>query len=251
MKSGLGRIAADARAWLAEHHAALDAAPGVLGSLFLHGMALTLVVLMLMRQPVQPPEPHFVPVDLVSLGDETTAPPVPVHAPAPQQKAAHGPLAAPRPEGVRPNATRPAVDPLEVQLRNFAKLRRPDSDLRLSPDGASDMTATSNGAAPGPAAYSVRDYIRAQVLRRWSLDLATLGDRHMVIALHVRLTKTGALAKITILDRQRYNKDPVYRDIAISARNAVILSAPFHIPGGVARPARDFTLTLDPRDTLR
>ena len=74
------------------------------------------------------------------------------------------------------------------------------------------MTATSNGAAPGPAAYSVRDYIRAQVLRRWSLDLATLGDRHMAIALHVRLTKTGAPSKITILDLPRYNKDPVYLD---------------------------------------
>jgi len=40
----------------------------------------------------------------------------------------------------------------------------------------SDRSASSNGAALGPrAAYSVKDLVRAQVERRWNLDLEGLG----------------------------------------------------------------------------
>ncbi|HEX3673028.1 MAG TPA: hypothetical protein VHU87_02030 [Rhizomicrobium sp.] len=227
--------------------------PGVLASLLLHGLILFCILFLFYHRPPDAAQksPAFVPVDVVEFGDQTTAPPEPVHAAVPQQKAMRGPASAPRPEAVAPNRTRPAPDALEVQLKNLAKLRQPDSDLTIENDGASDVTATSNGAEAGPTAYSVRDFIRAQILRRWNLDLSKLGSQTMLIALHVQLSKHGAVLDTEILDKHRYTTDAVYRDIAISARNAVLLSAPFKLPEHTPERALDFTLKLNPRDTLR
>ncbi len=97
----------------------------------------------------------------------------------------------------------------------------------------------------------MRDYIRAQILRRWNLNIAELKGRNIVIPLHVVVSGKGAIVAVDILDRQRYTTDPVYRDIALSARNAVLLSAPFQLPNGTPRDGLDFRLTLNPRDTLR
>jgi hypothetical protein len=240
-----------ARAWARTLSA--EPAPGVVGSLFLHGFILFFVLFLFFHRPsdtAQKTAP-FVPVDVVELGDRTTAPPAPAHAAVPQQKAMRGPAAAPKLEATAPNKTRAPVDSLEVQLKNLSKLRQPDSDLKIETDGASDVTATSNGAEAGPTAYSVRDYIRAQILRRWNLDLSKLGSQNMTIAVHVSLSKRGAVLDTDILDKHRYLTDAVYRDIALSARNAVLLSAPFKLPPGTPAGALEFTLNLNPRDTLR
>ncbi len=236
---------------LKRHRAALETAPGVLGSLLLHGLGLGLLLFLFMNRVAQErtQDVHVVPVDLVALGRETSAPPAPLHALSPQQQATHGPSGAPKPQGVRPRGKPVPDDALAVRLKALSKLRQPNSDLTINTEGTSDMTATSPGAAPGPAAYSVQDYIRAQVLRRWNLDLTALGTRDVVIALRVRLTARGAIDRVTILDHNRYKKDKMFREVALSARNAVILSAPFDIPDTMGR--LDFTMRLDPRDTLR
>jgi hypothetical protein len=227
--------------------------PGLAGSLVLHGMGLLLILLLFVHNTakIAQKQPPFVPVDVVQLGDETTAPPAPNHAPMPQQKAMKGPAAAPKPQAYAPNRTKAPKDELEVQLRNLAKLRQPDSDLKIE-NGASDDTATTNGAAPGTAtAYSVRDYIRAQILRRWVFDFSTLGNRNIVIPLRVSLTGRGVVIVAEITDRHRYVTDKLFREVALSARNAVLLSAPFKLPAGAPKDGIDFTLQLNPRDTLR
>jgi hypothetical protein len=240
-------------AFAGNHRAFAEVSPGVAGSLLLHGLALLLILFLFMRQAQQivRKQAPFVPVDIVQLGDETTAPPAPVHAPVPQQKAMKGPAAAPKPEAYAPNRTKAPRDELEVQLKNLARLRQPDSDLKIE-NGASNDTATTNGAAPGAAiAYSVRDYIRAQILRRWVFDFSTLGGRNITIPLRVSLTGRGVVIIAEITDRKRYVTDKVFRDVALSARNAVLLSAPFKLPAGAPRDGIDFTLELNPRDTLR
>lgn len=227
--------------------------PGVAGSLLLHGLALLLILLLFVRsaQQISQKQPPFLPVDVVQLGDETTAPPAPNHAAVPQQKAMKGPAGAPKPEAYAPNRTKAPRDELEVQLKNLSRLRQPDSDLKIE-NGASDDLATSNGAAPGAAtAYSVRDYIRAQILRRWVFDFSTLGNRNISIPLRVSLTGRGVVIVAEIMDHHRYVTDKVFRDVALSARNAVLLSAPFKLPDGAPKDGIDFTLDLNPRDTLR
>ncbi|HSM96238.1 MAG TPA: hypothetical protein VLT91_09360 [Rhizomicrobium sp.] len=247
------RLHAAAAEFRARHGSLAQVGPGVAGSLLLHGLALFLILFLFVRnaQQFSQKQPPFLPVDVVQLGDETTAPPAPNHAAVPRQKAMKGPAGAPKPEAHAPNRTNLPKDELEVQLRNLSKLREPDSDLKIE-NGASDDTATSNGAVPGTATvYSVRDYIRAQILRRWVFDFSTLGNRNITIPLRVSLSGRGAVIIAEITDRHRYVTDKVFRDVALSARNAVLLSAPFKLPAGAPKDGIDFTLDLNPRDTLR
>lgn len=235
------------------HGSLVQVGPGVAGSLLLHGLALFLILFLFVRgaQQISQKQPPFLPVDVVQLGDETTAPPAPNRAAVPQQKAMKGPAGAPKPEAYAPNRTKAPKDELEVQLQNLSKLRQPDSDLKIE-NGASDDTAATNGAQAGAAAvYSVRDYIRAQILRRWVFDFSSLGNRNISIPLRVSLTGHGVVIVAEIMDHHRYVTDKVYRDVALSARNAVLLSAPFRLPAGAPKDGIDFTLDLNPRDTLR
>ena len=242
-----------AAAFAGDHRTVTAVGPGIAGSLLLHGIALLSILLLIIHngEHVAEKQPPFVPVDVVQLGDQTTAPPSPIHAAIPQQKAMKGPSGAPKPQAYAPNRTRAPRDELEVQLKNLSKLRRPDSDLKIE-NGAAADSATTNGAAPGAVtAYSVRDYIRAQILRRWVFDFSELGNRNVSIPLRVALTGRGVVIAVEILNHDRFVKDRIYRDVALSARNAVLLSAPFRLPDGAPRDGIDFTLDLNPRDTLK
>jgi hypothetical protein len=130
----------------------------------------------------------------------------------------------------------------------LAKLRQPQTDPRLlNGVGTSGLAVAGNGTGLQPG-YSVKDYIRAQVERRWNLDTAALGGRNFVIAIHVVLAADGAVTKAEILDEARLGADA--HSIALSARNAVLLSSPFALPAG-HQGIMDMTLNLNPRDTLR
>jgi hypothetical protein len=235
-----------------ENRDILELSPGVLGSLLLHGLAALLLLFFLIRgeeQIAQKPTP-FVPVDVVPLGPETTAPPAPRHSVIPQQRASRGPQGSPKPEGISPHGTKPLPDELTLKLKNLSKLRAPQSDLKIDNEGTADETA-SDGGASGPAAYSVKDYIRAQVLRRWSLDLSKLGKRNFPIALHIDVSGRGFVTDVSFVELQRFKTDALYRDIAISARNAVLLSSPIKLPDGQFSNGLSVTLMLNPRDTQR
>jgi hypothetical protein len=235
-----------------ENRDVLELSPGLLGSLLLHGLAALLILLFLIRgeqQIAQKPTP-FVPVDVVPLGPETTAPPAPRHAAIPQQRASRGPQGSPKPEGISPHGTRPLPDDLTMKLKNLSKLRAPTSDLKIDNDGTADETASNNGAS-GAAAYSVKDFIRAQVLRRWSLDLSKLGKRSFNILLHIDVSGRGFVTNVEYVELDRFKTDALYRDIAISARNAVLLSSPIKLPDGQFSDGLSVTLTLNPRDTQR
>jgi len=207
---------------------------GVAGSLLLHGLFAALVlVLMIWRSTTQAPvvPTHLVPVEVIRIGEETTSPPEPLKARIPQPPthvaAPHEPASANRPEGTSPTG------------------RKPVDDLETTP-------ASSNDAAPGAmAAYAVRDLIRAQVLRKWNFNAPSLAGSSFDIALRVTVLRNGRVENVAILDRERYTKDALYRDIALSARNAVLLASPLTLPPGAIDYSMDVTLTLNPRDTLR
>jgi len=230
---------------------------GLAASLTLHGLFALLLLLLLMRGVVPPiPPSHFVPVEIVKLGDETTSPPEPRTAKIPQpvtpRSTAREPASANRPEGVSPTATRPAPDDLTTRLRALAQLRQPQTSLKPLDEPSADTPASSSDAAPGSdTAYAVRDLIRAQVERKWTFNVASLGGKGFDIALRVVVLRNGRVAKAEILDRERYTRDALYRDIALSARNAVLLSSPLTLPAGAFGDQIEVTLTLNPRDTLR
>lgn len=242
---------------LAENPALRDrnVGTGIAGSAFLHGLAL-LFLLLLIRQGrhEQPSSFRVVPVDMVVLGEETASPAQPQKALVPQQRSAPRPKYNPIPQGVAPRKTKPLPDELEFKLRSLSKLRAPTSDTRVEEDdsGASNVSAESDGAARGPrATYSLRDYIRAQVERRWSLNLASLSDHDIAIPIRIEITKDGVVNEAEIVDSARAAVDKAYRNVAISARNAVLLSSPFTLPAGHYESVMTVTLLLNPKDTLR
>lgn len=243
--------------------------PGFVFSLGVHAFA---AFFLIHRMNVPPPtQLPVIPVDLVQFVEETIAPKQPrSEAPLPRRPQAAAPqrqasLAPPRAPAA-PIIARPAIpnppaetatseqprDELETKLQGLAQLRQPSTDPRLlNGAGASTFTANGTGAAPGPyAAYSVKDYIRAQVERRWNLNTGELGQGNIVIPIHVVLAPDGTVTKAEIVDQKRYGADVAYRSIALSARNAVLLSSPLALPTGHEGDL-DMTLDLNPRDTLQ
>ena len=112
----------------------------------------------------------------------------------------------------------------------------------------SDERGAADGALTG---YRLRDFVRAQVLRHWNLDYAALAERRFSVLIRVEMKSNGAIIVSDIVDKTRYAADPVYREIALSARNAVTLSSPIPLPPGNYRALMSFVLDLDPRDTAR
>jgi hypothetical protein len=98
--------------------------------------------------------------------------------------------------------------------------------------------------------FSVKDYIRAQVERRWNPDLASLRNREVSVPIHVEITSAGVVLKAEIVDTARA-ADPDYREFAVSARNAVLLSSPIALPAGYYQDVMDMVLYLNPKDALR
>lgn len=223
------------------------------GSFLLHALILFMLLQRVMqdRQP-----PKFFPVQLVQLEDRTTTPlPAKPDLPRqqtasvrPQTKRAAPPQPIPLPhleqtpvapeKGTEPIPA-PPKDELQSRLESFSKLTIP---------GDSVVSADGYGSAYGPSGYDLKDFIRAQVERKWSLDLGAVEDRRVTVFIHVVLAPDGVIKKAEIVNDRR--TDAAYHSLAISARNAVLLSSPIALPTGTPASALDVVLNLSPKDTL-
>ena len=194
--------------------------------------------------PQTPPPPQAV----VPKARQNTAPTplAAVNADDPARLPKPGPSAAAKP---RPSPS--SEDELTAKLQSLARLRQPTPPVTPNPRqqegaGVSNVTASSANAAPGSqASYSVRDFWRAQVERHWYWDRRRLGAGDWAVSIHVVLNQDGSVAQAEIVDDPRHGGDADYHDLALSARNAVLLSSPLTLPPGAS--IRDITLTLDPR----
>ncbi len=220
-------------------------AAGFAGSAVLHGLALG-VVLMVAQHGMQTARSGLLSV------------PVEIALPNPELRAGEKSAVAPQQAPV-PDATasiqhgadgRSATADLDAKLQTLAKLRQPDGATEPG-TATSPASALDDDAMPGrQALYNVSDLLRAQVERRWNIDLALLGDDRFSVPIHVEITEDGVVIKAEIVDSAR-SADPVYRAIAASARNAVLLASPLALPSGHYRGTLDLVLNLDPSDALR
>ena len=249
------RFLDDAMTWLSpeRRRAALEWGPGIAGTLLLHGVAVLLIFLFVMERTAQqaPQSPiHFVPIDLIRLGAETASPDAQLKSLISQQRATRqAEAASPTPETTAPNKSKPApLDDLDAKLRALARLRQPPSDLRIANEQGVSNVDAGNGVPGDEATYSVRDYIRSVVLRRWYFSLAKLGSRNFSVPIRVVMKRDGTIVSAEIVVQTR---DPLYHDIALGARNAVLLSSPIPLPPGDYPATMHFVLRLDPRDTQR
>ncbi len=221
-------------------------AGGLVCSGVLHG--LVLVALVLTRATVATPQ--VIPVDVV-LVDGETAGPLQADAPiGPPHKAA--PASEDLPPPSIPAPDKPA-DPLEQKLERLAKLQDTDEHRPLPKSAMRALTAspTTSNVEAAETTYAVSDFIRAQVERRWGLDVSALGGRALSVLVRVEMTNTGTVTKAEIVRNAQYASDKAYQDAALSARNAVILSSPFTLPAGHYNARMAFTLRLDTQDALR
>lgn len=216
---------------------------GLFCSAVLHG--LFVVPYILSRGPA--PAALIIPIDVVLFADQAAGPPLPDIVLAPQQETGTPSSAAAQPLGDLPSEE-PVADELELKLQRLAKLRQPSLDTKLAKSDDRQLSPSNNGAANS---YAVSDYLRAQVERRWSLDLAALGNRRFSVQIRVKMTGAGVVTKAEIVRDSRFAADKAYQDIALSARNAVLLSSPLALPAGHYDGTMELTLNLSTADALR
>jgi hypothetical protein len=219
----------------------------VLLSLLLHGLLLLVGLWYLHQRPIlTQSQIRALPVELVvggSMGQNSSASPA-----TRLQVARPHPESAPRPEGVSPKGTQQPEDELSAKLRALAQLKSADTALPNA-----DVSTMPGGGAGGDGEgnYALKDFIRAQILRRWLPDLSIPGARNMPVALRIRLLRTGIIDDVTIQDQARMHTDAVFRDMALSARDAALLASPIQIPGMRLERNQTLTIVLEPKAVLR
>lgn len=214
---------------------------GVTGSLLLHLVLAMLALWWSVTHPVARQAPlKAMLVDLVAPPTIVPGPPggtdVPLRAPVPT---------APKVQGVRPKAETPPPDELESRIAALAQLRAPDTALPAPDNGA------SAGNGNGGGGYSLADFVRAQILRRWWPQLEGGASGGMPVAIRLKMTRTGVISDVEIVDQNRFVNDKLFRGMALSARNAAMLASPISLPPGKYDAVMDIAITLDPRAVLR
>jgi hypothetical protein len=230
-----------------------NSAAGLALSVVLHGLVLLLLfVVGVFGSEGSEGGLEIVPVEVELTQQSALAPAQQQVANLPQSNVARPLLDSTR-DAVMPSTGPSRADGLQAKLEALAKLRQPDAITPNQENGAArpDRTATNEDITSGrEGPFSVKDYIRAQVERRWNLDLATLGNSNFSVPIHVELTSDGVVLKAEIVESARAS-DPAYREVAVSARNAVLLSSPLSLPTGHYQGLMDMVLFLNPRDALR
>jgi membrane protein involved in colicin uptake len=211
-------------------------------------------------------------VDLVALGPSTESPKAAQQAPVPQQRAAEA-SDRPSPDAIPPKArpsasaepnsagqkpsAKPALaakrapaprDALSARLQQLASLAEPNSQSR---SGLSNVTASTGKATGVEAQYGIKDFIRAQVMRRWYVADPTPIAKGWKVTIHMKLRPDGTVTLAEVVDMGPYRTDQRYVDFALSARNAVLLSSPLTIPAGGYSVAKELVLEFDPRAVVQ
>lgn len=224
-----------------------DGGPGVLLSLLLHLLLLLATLWYVHHRPVlTETQLHALPVELVlggTMGQQaSTAPATRVQVARPH------PESAPVPEGISPKGTKQPEDELSAKLRALAQLKTPDAPL---PNADNSSAPGGAGSGEGEGNYALKDFIRAQILRRWLPDLSIPGARNLPVLVRLRLLKSGVIDTVYVVDQDRFRTDKAFRDMALSARDAALLASPIQWPGGLTEKSQTLTITLDPKAVLR
>jgi len=206
-------------------------------SLGLHGLMALAALWYAAQRPPLPPLPPLLSVELVA------SQPTPSPSPAPRAGVPAPRASAPRTAPPEAAEAVPQEDALETRLQALSRLRAPDGPLRLGSGG--------RGAGTGGGGATLADFVRAQIMRRWLPILTNRQRRDQPVLLRITVTDKGAFSEVAILDRQEFDGNLLYRSMAISARNAALLSSPIPMPPGDWPKATVLTIALNPRDAAR
>ncbi len=162
------------------------------------------------------------------------------------------------PAAVAPsNNPPPASQDLDARLQSLTTQQQlqastPRNDWQQADPGSSTVGASSANAALGrQATYSVKDFIRAQIEGHWYMDKNALQASDFVVSIHIMLNRDGSVAAAEIVADPSYATNALHRELAFSARDAVLLSSPLQFPLGTYDLVKDMTLKFNPRDVLQ
>jgi hypothetical protein len=146
----------------------------------------------------------------------------------------------------------PVADALATKLQALARLRQPNADAPGEANGSSASSMMpSSASSPGPEGmYGLKDFILDQVERHWNFNLANLKGAEYSVPIRVEIARSGEVLKAELVDNTR-SGDPLYREVALSARNAVLASSPLALPAGHYDNVMEMVLYMNPKDTLR
>ena len=110
-------------------------------------------------------------------------------------------------------------------------------------------------ATPPPAptsqiSFSEKDALVRQIYNCWTLPVGVEGTEDMVVQLHIQVRPDRTVQSITIEDQSRLGRDPTFRAVAESARQAVARCSPLVLPPGKYALWRDITLNFRPGDAI-
>jgi hypothetical protein len=206
------------------------------------------------REAPPPPPPEATPAD----AREEVAGRAPVVAPVAKLETPHAKTRpkSERPAPLVPPPKAPPVEDLAARLESLSRQQQLQARLPANPRrqdgiGASNVTASNDGAPGREASSDLKDFIRVQIARHWRPDLAALGAGEFVVAIHLSLNRDGSVGGAEIVDDPRHGDSAAYRSLALSARNAALLASPLTLPQGRYDAVRDITIRLSTRDALR
>ena len=97
----------------------------------------------------------------------------------------------------------------------------------------------------------MKDFIRAQVERRWNPGGKLSKGADWIVAVHIVLGPDGDVRRADIVGDPRHSTDDAWQDFARSARNAVLLSSPLIVSADDYDIAKDIVVDFDAREVLR
>ena len=172
-------------------------------------------------------------------------------APAKSAESRNGEASSQRPPSRGEDRTAAGGD-LTARLEAFAKLKVPPSQLPPDPrpqegTGTSNRTVASNAARGSVAAYGVKDFVRAQIARRWYIDRASkpyamAQAQQWVARLNLRLNPDGTVADAAVSIPAGMRDNDAFGTFAQSVRNAALLSSPLELLPGTYEAVKDVEL---------
>lgn len=237
---------------------------GVLGSVAFHVLVFAAALFSLhnFRTPV---ETHIVPVDLVTLADQTNiaaqAPPPPKiepekidipaptiepppeptlvePAPAPDVEMPDFDIAKPKPEP-KPKPEKPKLTAKQRQERDFAALLNQVTKAPKRPENAKTSDRLIQGVGAGNAMTAdLADALQSQIYRCWSPPVGAPNADDVIVEYALHLNPDGTVGSLALLpgSAARAATNSYTRAAAEAASRAVYRCAPYRLP------AKDYAL---------
>jgi hypothetical protein len=212
-----------------------------LGAGFLYSLALhvlIIVILLLLPWPERAPAPR-VDVMIIDL--------VPGGAPGDGGASDADSPPSPQPASPTPAIRTETPRPSEKSADTVAQLLR----MAQAAHGAAAGVSGGNGQAGagqsprGSGSSTLKDFIRAQIERRWQIEV---GAPDMVVTVRLTIAADGSVLSAAVMEDP--GRDFAKRSVTMAARNAALLSSPLQFPPGLDG-AGELTVELNTRDTRR